>query len=353
MTVQARLPAHLAGIYGVLVVYASLHPLTGWRALGGEPFAFLTAGWPRYFTLFDLAANLLAYLPLGFLTTAALSQRLPARWAAFLASVGAAALSGTIETLQNFLPSRVPSNLDLVCNALGGALGALAGMRWGRLLHEGGRLQCWRERYVLAGAAGERGLVLMGLWLLAQLNPETFLFGQGNLRSLFGLPAPLAFAAAQFKELETATVAAQTLAVTLIADRLAVRRRWLWPFVWLGLALAVRAGGLTLLLQDAPGLAWLSPGTLAGLGLGLVLYAVFVLGSPAIRRLAAALALMLATILANLMPDNPYLADSLRIWQQGHFLNFNGLTRLISALWPFLALAWLMFSRRRHARPDS
>ena len=34
-----------------------------------------------------------------------------------------------LETLQNFLPSRVPSNVDLGCNALGGLIGALAGAR--------------------------------------------------------------------------------------------------------------------------------------------------------------------------------------------------------------------------------
>jgi hypothetical protein len=58
---------------------------------------------------------------------------------------------------------------------------------------------------------------------------------------------------------------------------------------------------------------------------------------------------MAATVLVNLAPPNPYLADSLKVWQQGHFLNFNGLTRLVSALWPFVALGYLIYlaSRRR------
>jgi hypothetical protein len=37
----------------------------------------------------------------------------------------------------------------------------------------------------------------------------------------------------------------------------------------------------------------------------------------------------------------------LQIWNPGQFLNFNGLTRLISSLWPFLALPWLMIYRPR------
>jgi hypothetical protein len=37
---------------------------------------FLSAPWPRYYTGFDLAANILAYVPLGFLLVPALQGRL-------------------------------------------------------------------------------------------------------------------------------------------------------------------------------------------------------------------------------------------------------------------------------------
>ena len=56
----------------------------------------------------------------------------------------------------------------------------------------------------------------------------------------------------------------------------------------------------------------------------------------------AAVLLMAATVLVNLSPPNPYFTNTLRVWHQGHFLNFNGLTRLVSALWPFAALAYLL-----------
>jgi hypothetical protein len=73
---------------------------------------------------------------------------------------------------------------------------------------------------------------------------------------------------------------------------------------------------------------------------------------PRTARLAlAAVLFMAATVLVNLAPANPYLAASLKVWQQGHFLNFNGLTRLVSALWAFVALVYLIYlaSRRREA----
>ena len=56
---------------------------------------------------------------------------------------------------------------------------------------------------------------------------------------------------------------------------------------------------------------------------------------------------MAATVLVNLAPPNPYSAAALATWRQGHFLNFNGLTRLVSILWPFLTLPFLLLTTRR------
>ncbi len=351
MTARSRLPFYLAGVYTLLVLYGSLYPFSGWRDTGVDPLAFLAAGWPRYYTAFDIVANGLAYVPLGFLWATVFTPRLAPAIVFMLAALTGGTLSCGVEIAQNFLPSRVPSNLDLVSNTCGGLLGALAGLRWGRHLLDGGHLHAWRERRFLRGVSGDRGLVLLALWLLTQLNPESFLFGNGNLRSLLGLPAAFDFKAGHFMELEMATVAAQTLAIVLIGNRLARNHPLLLPLALLGAALLVKSGAVMLLMQSAMGFAWLTPGTLGGLAIGLVLG--LMLALPALRvqtneRLAiAAMALMLATVLANLMPDNPYLEDSLRVWQQGHFLNFNGLTRLVSALWPFLALPWLMLSRSK------
>lgn len=347
---RARLPTTLAGVYTLLVLYASLHPFSGWRDSGVDAFAFLDAAWPRYVTGFDLAVNALAYLPLGFLWAAALSRSLAPLLAVLLAALGCSSFSLGIEALQNYLPSRIPSNLDLASNATGALAGALLSLRWGCDLLDGGRLHAWRQRRFLRGPQGDVGLVLLALWLLTQLNPETILFGNGNLRSLLGLPAALPFAAGDFLVLEMASVAAQTWAIALIATRLAANHPLLLPPVVVLTALAVKSFALLVLMQGARGLAWATPGSLSGLGLGLLLWIAVMPLHATLRQALAALALMVAAVLANLMPDNPYLEDTLRTWQQGHFFNFNGLTRLATALWPFLALPWLMLSRSRHER---
>ena len=61
--------------------------------------------------------------------------------------------------------------------------------------------------------------------------------------------------------------------------------------------------------------------------------------------------LMAATALVNVAPENPYLANSLQVWRQGHFLNFNGLTRIVSTLWPFAALVYLLLAAGRRETP--
>lgn len=353
MAARSRLPFYLAGAYTLLVLYGSLYPLTGWRDTGVDPLAFLGAGWPRYFTAFDVVANALAYLPLGFLWATVLVTRLPAVSVFLLAALTGGALSLSVEFLQNFLPSRVPSNLDLACNTAGALLGAAAGLRGGRHLLDGGHLHAWRERRFLGGITGDRGLLLVALWLLTQLNPETFLFGNGNLRILFDMPAAFDFQAGHFLELEMATVTAHTLAIALITSRLAANHPVLLPCAVIGAAMFIKSIALLVLMQGTEGLAWLTPGTLGGLALGSVLWLWTLERAPGERLAFAAMALMLATVLANLMPNNPYLEDTLRVWQQGHFLNFNGLTRLASSLWPFLALPWLMLSRRNDDRIDT
>src|SRR5690606_33053314 len=110
---------YMAASYAAVVVYASLHPLAGWAPPTAPLLAFLGAPWPRYYTLFDVVVNVLAYLPLGFLLVPALHPRIRPWPAALMALLCGGLLSLALEPLQQFLPERVPSNLDLASNAAG------------------------------------------------------------------------------------------------------------------------------------------------------------------------------------------------------------------------------------------
>lgn len=345
---SSPLALYLAVAYTLLAIYGSLYPLSDWRDSGAPLGEFLFAAWPRYYTSFDLTANVVAYAPLGFLWVTAMLPRLGSARAVLVATVTGFALSLALESLQHYLPSRVPSNVDLACNGAGALLGALAGARWGATLLDGGRLHALRQRLLLRGRPGDWGLLLLGLWILTQLNPVILLFGNGDLRLLLDLAAPLPYTADRFAEIEAATVCAQTLAIALIAGRLVPSAPRRAACAMIALGLVTKTAALLLLMQGAQGLAWATPGSLAGLAAGIVLW----LGvSPAptfARQALAALALLLATVLVNLTPDNPYLINTQHIWSAGAFLNFNGLTRLTSSLWPFFALPWLFILRVQH-----
>ncbi|PTD96204.1 VanZ family protein [Pseudothauera lacus] len=338
----SALPVHLALAYAGLVAYACLHPFTGWQGSGLAPFDFLLAPWPKYYEVDDIVLNVLGYLPLGFVTAAAL----PRRWAALLrivlATLLCALLSLGLETAQNFLPTRVASNIDLGANAAGGLLGALLGTLLGNwLFGEQGWLQRWRARRIVGGHMGDAGLMLLGLWLLTQLTPDGLLFGSGDLRQALSLPSPVLFQPAAFIRLEAAHVAATVLAAGLLA-RCMMSAPSIWPILLL-LALACGANTLatfSFFSTDDP-LAWLTPGARLGLTIGLPLLGASLLLPRVIQHALAGVALLAATLLVNLMPANPYLPLNPAMLDSGHFLNFHGLTTLVTSAWPFLALAYL------------
>jgi len=107
------------------------------------------------------------------------------------------------------------------------------------------------------------------------------------------------------------------------------------------------ASSLFLVPAPSPGITAHTPGGLRGLAIGIALLALFWRSSVHTRHTLIGLALMTATALVNLAPDNPYWDAMTRIRQQGHVLNFHGLTELVGSFWPFFALLWLSFGTRR------
>ena len=341
------LARYLALAWCGLVVYGSLHPFSGWRDTGISPLAFLEGGWPRYWTAFDLLANVAVYLPLGFFLTLALKS-LPWRFTALVMAVLlAGGVSFGLETLQTWLPSRVPSNVDLACNTLGGLIGAIVAQIVGPRVFA--RIVALQHRLIAPIPHAELGLTLLGLWLLVPLSPEILLFGAGDLRHLLGFSSDVPFVAESFVMIEACVTAFNAIAVGLILRLLCARLLIAYLIVplYLLLGLAIRTLAAAILIGPGEALVWLSPGAEMGLLVAGLVLAVS-LPLPATPRLMLiAMALMSGTVLVNLAPPNPYSMAALATWRQGHFLNFNGLTRWVATLWPFLTLPFLLLIVRR------
>ena len=334
------------------MVYASLYPLEGWHDHGLSPFAYLSSPWPRYAVSLDVALNILGYVPYGFLCVLALHPRIRALAAFGIALASAALLSVSLEAAQSYLPTRVAANLDVLCNLAGAAGGAaLAVLAAPALL--GGPLGRLRHGAFLDGADIDFGLALLALWLFTQLNPATLLFAAGDLRDWLTPGSGRARAPHFFVGIEAFIAAANLVSVSLLLSALArpgQRLRTMFLILVLA-AIGVKTAAFAILMHAQNVFLWLTPGAQYGLAGG-ILAALAALALPRVARLAAAaVLLMAATVLVNLAPPNPYLAASLKLWQQGHFLNFNGVTRLVSALWAYVALGYLMFLAARRREP--
>jgi VanZ family protein len=344
------LARYLALAWCGLIIYASLHPFSGWRDSGVVAWAFLEATWPRYWTVFDLVANTAVYLPLGFFLTLGL-RRLPGRFTApILAVLLACMVSLLLEALQNWLPSRIPSSIDLACNTLGGLLGAIWAYIVGPRVFE--RLEAAAHRLLAPVAHAELGLTLLGLWMIIPLSPETLLFGAGDLRQLIDFTPAIPFSVDRFALIEAGVTACNAVAVGLILGQL-LARTWIAylivPFFLL-CGLAIRMLGAAILIGPDEAMVWLTPGAQQGLLIALAILTLTLWLPTRAGMLLAGLALLAGTVLVNLAPANPYSAAALAAWRQGHFLNFNGLTRVVASLWPFLALPFLLLTLRQRPR---
>ena len=131
-------------------------------------------------TSFDLAVNIAAYLPLGCLTVLALYPQRHGAGAIALATLAGALLSGSIEALQTYLPTRISSNVDLLTNTLGALTGAAFTAPFCAALIDRGRLLEWRRRWFERDATAV--VMALALWPAAQIYPEPMLFGNGDLR---------------------------------------------------------------------------------------------------------------------------------------------------------------------------
>lgn len=353
------------GAYVVIVIYAGLAPWSGWRDLGISPFAFLWAPLPRHLTTFDLAVNVVAYLPLGALAVLALHPRVRGAAALLLAVLLSCAVAGGVEALQTFLPRRVASNIDLATNTAGGALGALLALPFADSLIDRGRLAQWRARRFAPDASAL--LVLLALWPAAQLWPGPMLFGNGqwfDAGALLGARqpgAPGALAAAwgpsEFVLAEAMVVAAGTLAAGLALACTMRSRGARLPLLLVLVAAALAAKAFAYAVSFGPERAfmWLTPGAFGGLALGLLALSIAALGPPRAQLAGALLACVVWLAAVNLVPDNPYHANWLGAYRPGRLAHFHALAEWIALAWPWLlllALTALAVGRVRWPRAD-
>ncbi len=355
VTAQRRTTAWLLVWLCVLViVYASLYPFEDWRNQDIAPWAFMGAPWPKHFSSFDVWSNVLGYVPLGFwLALAALRSgagRLPAL---MLALVAASLLSLALECLQSWLPVRVPSSVDWLCNSMGGWAGGLLAIvleRRGWLYHWGQFRQSWLTPDASAS------LVLIVLWPFALLFPVSVPLGLGqvlerlrgvllddfpNWQWLQQMP-PDGFFQTLSPRMEMVCVAMGLMVPTLLALSV-VRRLDQKIMVVMGVACtAVLANCLSAMLTHGPEHSWfwLNSQVFGGMALGGLISLLSIKLRPSWAWGLMLTGQLLLLLWVNQLDTSTYFAQTLQTWEQGRFIRFHGLTQWLNWLWPWALLVW-------------
>lgn len=353
-------------MYILLIVYASLFPFTGWRDNGIAAHAFLFGPLPHYWTVFDVLTNVVGYVPFGILVAFAGYPHVRRTGAIVLALAAGILLSGAMEAAQTFLPSRVSSNLDLYTNVAGSLIGGIAGVLLTPTFLEQSRFLSLRRHWFFHDAG--RGLIVAGLWPLAQLYPQAYLFGHGQVAPILSewlsewlessvdlaalLRNSIEFTVEQYWLAETVITACGMTGAVLL---LLVTLKPAAPRAPLALALVAatlifKSLANALLFNPDNAFSWLTPGAQGGLLFAGVMLFGLSFAPPVAQRRIAVLMLGIGLVIVNLMPSNPYFMATLQSWVQGKFLNFNGAAQFLSIMWPLFALWFLLHPAHRVKR---
>lgn len=355
-------------MYGFLIVYASLYPFANWQDIGLPLWGFLLMPLPYYWTGFDVITNVIGYMPFAALVVFALYPRVRGIPAALIAMLAGMLLSGSLEAIQTFLPNRVSSNLDFITNSSGAFAGSIAGLLLTRTFLEQSRLVQLRRNW-FAPEAG-RGLIVLALWPLAQIYPQGYLFGHGQILPILsdwlsnwsGIPIDLAAMIAPQLGLDVQDYWLAEILITgfgmcgaLLTMSCLLRKQA--PTALLVTALAVaalvaKALANAVLFTPANSLAWLTPGAKGGLVIGALMMSGLAYAPPVAQRRLAVACLLVGLAIINLVPANPYFMATLQAWIQGKFLNFNGAAHFLSVCWPLFAI-WVLLHPMHRRRPGN
>ncbi len=343
-------------VYIALVVYASLYPFDNWRSQGILPWAYLTQPLPKYWTWFDVAINIAGYAPLGFLGVLTALRSGHGKFAVVGVTLLVFTLSMCMEGLQNYLPSRRASNVDLWLNGLGGLVGGLSA--W--MLEKVGAIDRWshfRRTWFVPQARG--GLVLLALWPIALFFPASVPLGlgqvlervEGALGDALSDTPFLEWLPMRTIELQPLLPGAELLCVLLgalipVLLAYSILRTRVQRIVFLiavqavSLLVSTISAGLSYGPEHA--VAWLTLPVQLGL-LGAAVAGMLCLFLSARSCIAVLLLALVAQLfMLNLAPASPYFAQTLQTWEQGRFIRFHGVVQWLGWLWPFVAVAYVM-----------
>ena len=343
--------------YLFLVMYASWYPFTNWQFENLAAYVRVLQEWPRYRTMFDAGVNVSGYIPLGLLIVFSLYPYVSRTWSVIVATIACFIFSFALETVQYLLPSRVTSLLDILTNSAGGFLGAVLGAMLIPMVLEKGRLQLLARRWLERESSRE--ILVISMWPVAQLFPQAYLFGLGQILPVISLWCEeylditidlssflrhgFELSPEEYLLSETIITACGVSGALLICLSLLNKNAPKFRLACLLLigALVIKTLANAVMFQPENAFLWLTPSARGGLLIGILMLYGFSFAPHRAQQRLAILLITISLLLVNLIPTNPYFINSTQTLMQGKMLNFYGAAQFLALAWPFVALWYL------------
>ena len=328
-------------VCALVLAYASLYPFVPLRLPAADAVALFFQ--LRYLTGFDIALNIVAYVPLGALAVLALRASGASRHVIAKAALTGFGFSAVMEALQLFIPFRVAQVADVAANTLGALTGALLFARpvYERITRP---LEALRDRLVEPGPWGDAGLALVTLWLIAQLNPALPFFEAGSIGSAGDtdpFEGDIAILALQAMAVGLSTCGFGLFVSSLLRGPDGALRA---TVALLSIALWLKFVTAATMLKPQLSADWVNEVRVIGLAAGLLIFIPLRELQRSTRTYLAMMLVLAGALFARIVGDYSPMDDLVRLfrWPHGQLSTFTSLTRYLHEVWPLLVMGYLI-----------
>ncbi|MBJ7379611.1 MAG: VanZ family protein [Polynucleobacter sp.] len=336
-------------LYVLLILYGCLSPFDFNIQIGVPVFAWWQAPFPQFIGVFELSMNVLGYIPLGFLCVFALYPRYQDFVALLMAIFFSALLAASIESLQTWIPTRIPSQSDWIANTLGAFIGALLAIPLGPKLLSGSAILQGFDSWF---GADWLACALFLLFPFAQIYPQNSWLGLGAWGFMGETQIDWGTMVMNHTMQEILITTLAWLAFGLLLS-LSIRpshskwSKWKLLITLLLVSTVIKTFFTALQFNFSMSLSWLTAGAFWGMVIGSILLYYFLDIRRSCILYMSFIAILILLIVVNYLPENPYFNLALRVWRQGGLVHFNELMQWFSWLWLSAAFFYLFRQYRK------
>lgn len=334
--------ARLGGVgFALLIAYASLNPFGFNFDTPVDPWAWMLAPIPKYITFFDVSANIIGYLPFGFLMIFALFPRFRKWQALWLALLLGMVLSASLESLQIWIPGRIASRVDWWANSLGTLIGGLFALPFKPVWLSGGSIDQYRHAWFGKQLSF---FVLFMMFPWAQIYPQNAWLSMGDLGLTYGRilsfwNLPKDHASQEFVMTVIAMLAISSFFFYGMKPKGPKLKLFLNLIFWTMVIKSFMTGAQFGVEQS---LNWLTPSSALAMIFGVMVASITVRLSLGIQWVFGMLGLITMVLMSNLLPIHPYHQQMIEGVPRGQLTHFYSLLEWLAWIWPALAIYTLM-----------